>query len=182
MQFENSLLFAQRLDKDDPLKGFRSQFIIPSIDGKKQIYFLGNSLGLQPKNAKEELSKILDQWSQYGVEGFFKGDQPWIDYHDQLTKPLAKIVGALPHEITVMNQLTVNLHLMMVSFYQPKGKRNKILLEAKAFPSDQYMLETHIRHHGYDPREILIEVKPRAGEHLIRTEDILECIDQYKDE
>src|SRR5436190_17802549 len=131
MQFENSLLFAQQLDKADPLKDFRGQFIIPSIDGKEQIYFLGNSLGLQSKNAKEELNKILDQWGQYGVEGFFKGDQPWIDYHDQLIKPLAKIVGALLHEISVMNQLTVNLHLMMVSFYQPKGKRNKIICEAK---------------------------------------------------
>src|SRR5436190_12822233 len=182
MQFENSLLFAQRLDKDDPLKGFRSQFIIPSIDGKKQIYFLGNSLGLQPKNAKEELNKILDQWSQYGVEGFFKGDQPWIDYHDQLTKPLAKIVGALPHEISVMNQLTVNLHLMMVSFYNPNGKRNKIICEAKAFPSDQYMFETHVRHYGFNPDDTIIEVQPRKNEYAIHTEDILLVIEQHKDE
>jgi kynureninase len=182
MQFENSLSFAKQLDVTDPLKNFRQHFIIPSINGKEQIYFLGNSLGLQPQNTKEELNKILDQWASYGVEGFFMGKNPWIDYHDQLTKPLSKIVGALPHEITVMNQLTVNLHLMMISFYQPEGKRNKILCEAKAFPSDQYMFETHIRHYGLNPDEIIIEVEPRPGEYLIRTEEILDSIDKHKDE
>src|SRR6266542_3760749 len=144
MVFENSLDFARRLDSQDPLKGFREKFIIPSIKGKEQIYFLGNSLGLQPKNIKPETDKILDQWGKYGVEAFFMGENPWIDYHDLLTKPLSKIVGALPYELTVMNQLSVNLHLMMVSFYQPTGKRNKILCEAKAFPSDQYVFETHL--------------------------------------
>jgi len=182
MQFDNSLSFGQQLDKADPLKDFRNRFIIPSINSKEQIYFLGNSLGLQPKKAKEELNKILDQWGQYGVEGFFKGDQPWIDYHDQLTEPLAEIVGALPHEISVMNQLTVNLHLMMVSFYQPKGKRNKIICEAKAFPSDQYMFETHVKHYGLNPDEIIIEVHPRKNEHTIRLEDILQTIEQHRDE
>jgi kynureninase len=182
MQFENSLLFAQQLDKVDPLKDFRNQFIIPSVNDKEQIYFLGNSLGLQPKTTKEELNKILDQWGQYGVEGFFKGDQPWIDYHDQLTGPLSKIVGALPHEVSVMNQLTVNLHLMMVSFYQPKGKRNKIICEAKVFPSDQYMFETHVRHYGLNPDEVIIEVHPRKNEHTIHLEDILQTIEQHKDE
>jgi len=182
MNFENSFSFAKRLDKDDPLKNFRQQFIIPSIDGKEQIYFLGNSLGLQPKNAKDELNKILDQWSVYGVEGFFKGDVPWIDYHDLLTKPLSKIVGAFPHEISVMNQLTVNLHLMMVSFYNPNGKRNKIICEAKAFPSDQYMFETHVRHYGLNPDDTIIEVQPRKNEHTIHTEDILQAIEHNKDE
>jgi len=182
MKFDNSLSFAQQFDNADPLKDFRNQFIIPSIDGKAQIYFLGNSLGLQPKNAKGELNKILDQWAQYGVEGFFKGDQPWIDYHDQLTKPLSKIVGALPHEVSVMNQLTVNLHLMMVSFYQPKGKRNKIICEAKAFPSDQYMFETHVRHYELNPDEVIIEVHPRKNEHTIRLEDILQNIERHRDE
>ena len=182
MKFENSLEFALQLDKADLLKDFRNQFIIPSINGQEQIYFLGNSLGLQSKNTKEELNIILDQWAAYGVEGFFTGENPWMDYHDKLTKPLSKIVGALSHEITVMNQLTVNLHLMMISFYQPSGRRNKILCEAKAFPSDQYMFETHIRQRGFNTNEILIEVKPRLGEHLIRTEDILVVIDQYKDE
>ncbi|TMI86373.1 MAG: kynureninase [Bacteroidetes bacterium] len=182
MNFENSVSFAKQLDKNDPLKDFRQQFIIPSIDGKEQIYFLGNSLGLQPKKAKDELNKILGQWSVYGVEGFFKGDDPWIDYHDKLTKPLAKIVGALPHEISVMNQLTVNLHLMMVSFYNPNGKRNKIICEAKAFPSDQYMFETHVRHYGFNPDDTIIEVQPRKNEYAIHTEDILLVIEQHKDE
>src|SRR5258708_5784155 len=138
MHFENSLSFAQELDQADPLRLFRDEFIIPEHDGKQQIYFLGNSLGLQPKKTKEELAKILDQWGRYGVEGFFMGEEPWLDYHDKLTGPLSVIMGALPHELSVMNQLTVNLHLMMVSFYRPEGKRNKILCEAKAFPSDQY--------------------------------------------
>ena len=146
VNFENSIEFAKSLDANDPLKNFRERFMIPSINGKEQIYFLGNSLGLQSKNVKEEIDKILDQWAGLGVEGFFMGEDRWLDYHDQLTKPLSKIVGAKPNEITVMNQLTVNLHLMMVSFYRPDGKRNKILCEAKAFPSDQYMLETHIRY------------------------------------
>ena len=180
--FENTIEFAKKLDVNDPLKNFRDRFIIPSINGKEQIYFLGNSLGLQSKNVKEEIHKILDQWARFGVEGFFMGEDRWLDYHDQLTKPLSKIVGAKPNEITVMNQLTVNLHLMMVSFYRPQGKRNKILCEAKAFPSDQYMLETHLRYHGLDPREVLIEIGPREGEHLIRHEDILDAIDKYQDE
>jgi len=180
--FENTIEFAKKLDVNDPLKNFRDRFIIPSINGKEQIYFLGNSLGLQSRNVKEEIHKILDQWARFGVEGFFMGEDRWLDYHDQLTKPLSKIVGAKPNEITVMNQLTVNLHLMMVSFYRPQGKRNKILCEAKAFPSDQYMLETHLRYHGLDPREVLIEIGPREGEHLIRHEDILDAIDKYQDE
>jgi len=180
--FENTIEFAKKLDVNDPLKNFRDRFIIPSINGKEQIYFLGNSLGLQSRNVKGEINKILDQWARFGVEGFFMGEDRWLDYHDQLTKPLSKIVGAKPNEITVMNQLTVNLHLMMVSFYRPQGKRNKILCEAKAFPSDQYMLETHLRYHGLDPREVLIEVGPREGEHLIRHEDILDAIDKYQDE
>jgi kynureninase len=182
MNFENSLLFAQKLDKADPLRDFRGQFIIPYTNRKEQIYFLGNSLGLQPKRTKKYLNTILDQWAVYGVEGFFMGEKPWMDYHDQLIKPLSTIVGALPHEIVVMNQLTVNLHLLMISFYNPKGKRNKILCEAKAFPSDQYMFETHIRHYGLNPDDVIIEVKPQDGEHLVRTEDIISAIEKYKDE
>ena len=180
--FENTIEFAKILDIDDPLKDFREKFLIPSINGKEQVYFLGNSLGLQSKNIKEEINKILDQWARSGVEGFFIGKDRWLDYHDQLTKPLSGIVGAKPDEITVMNQLTVNLHLMMVSFYQPKGKRNKILFEAKAFPSDQYMLETHIRSRGLDPAEVLIEVAPHDGEHVIRNEDITDIIDGHSDD
>jgi kynureninase len=180
--FENTIEFAKKLDTNDPLKNFRERFLIPSVNGKEQIYFLGNSLGLQSKNVKEEINKILDQWARLGVEGFFAGKDRWLDYHDQLAKSLSKIVGAQPNEITVMNQLTVNLHLMMVSFYRPQGKRNKILCEAKAFPSDQYMLETHIRYCGLDPDEVLIEVSPREGEHSIHHEDILHAIDENRDE
>lgn len=180
--FENTIEFAKNLDVKDPLKNFRQRFIIPSIDGKEQIYFLGNSLGLQSKNVKEEIDHVLEQWAGFGVEAFFMGKDRWLDYHEQLTKPLSKIVGAKPNEITVMNQLTVNLHLMMVSFYRPRGKRNKILCEAKAFPSDQYMFETHIRYHGLDPHEVLIELSPRAGEHILRHEDIVNAIDKNREE
>jgi len=182
MQFQNNLTFAQQLDKDDPLKDFRKQFIIPAADGKEQMYFLGNSLGLQPVHTGDHLQKVLDGWGRYGVEAFFEGEQPWLHFHEQLTRPLAKIVGALPHEVVVMNQLTVNLHLLLVSFYRPDQKRNKIICEAKAFPSDQYMLETHVRHHGYDPEETIIEVKPRPGEHTIRVEDILQTIHAHRHE
>ena len=182
MQFENSLAFARSLDDNDILKAFRKQFIIPVHDGKEQIYFLGNSLGLQPVRTHAYMQQILDAWSKYGVEGFFMGEDPWMNYHDSLTGTLSTVVGALPHEVVVMNQLTVNLHLMMVSFYRPQGRRNKIICEAKAFPSDQYMFETHIKHHGFNPQDILIEVGPRSGERHIRVEDIFATIDKHKDE
>lgn len=182
MQFENSLSFAQSLDAADPLRKFRTEFLIPTVGDKEQIYFLGNSLGLQPKRTPLYIMQVLDEWKRYGVEAFFMGEQPWLHYHDLLTQPLAKIVGALPNEIVVMNQLTVNLHLMLISFYQPVAKRNKIICETKAFPSDQYMLETHIKQRGLDPKEVLIEIAPREEEDLIREEDILQTIEQHKDE
>jgi kynureninase len=182
MKFENSLSFAQQLDEKDDLKKFRFRFYLPKENEKELIYFLGNSLGLQPRTAQSYIKHVLDQWSQYGVEGFLKGKQPWMNYHDLLIQPLSKIVGTLPHEVVVMNQLTVNLHLMMVSFYQPSGKRKKIICESKAFPSDQYMFETHIKHYGLKPEEVIVEVSPRQGEQLVRMEDILSSIEQYKDE
>lgn len=182
MRFENTRSFAQQLDSVDPLQKFRQEFMIPTVDGQEQIYFLVNSLGLQPKRTPLYMMQVLGQWKQYGVEGFFTGEQPWLEYHDQLVHPLSKIVGALPHEVVVMNQLTVNLHLLMVSFYQPQGKRTKIICEAKAFPSDQYMLETHIKQRGLHPNSTLIEVHPRAGENIISIEDILSTIQQHKDE
>lgn len=181
MQFQKGQGFAQSLDAADHLKGFRDRFLIPQHGGKEAIYFLGNSLGLQPKTTATYMQDVLQQWAQWGVEGFFAGDSPWLQYHQQLTAPMAKVVGALPHEITIMNALTVNLHLMMVSFYTPKGKRNKILCEAKAFPSDQYMFETHVKSRGLDPKEVVIEVTPREGELTIREEDILAAIEQHKD-
>ena len=179
---QNSLSYAQQLDAHDPLQKFRDRFIIPSRNGEELVYFLGNSLGLQPKTTSDYIRDVMDQWSQYGVEAFFDGATPWLHYHDRLTGPLSRIVGAQNSEVVVMNQLSVNLHLMMVSFYRPAGKRNKIICEAKAFPSDQYMLETHVKYHGLDPEETIIEVHPRCGERTIRTEDILLAIDKYKDE
>ena len=181
MNFQNTLEFAKQLDEQDPLKHFRNKFLIPEVQGNQKIYFLGNSLGLQPKTVKAALSNILDQWASHGVEGFVAGDNPWLNYHDQLTGPLSKIVGALPGEIVVMNQLSVNLHLMMKSFYRPAGKRNKIICEAKAFPSDQYMFETQVRDHGLSPDEIIVEVKPREGEYSLRTEDIVSTIQLHQD-
>ncbi|MBL7770469.1 MAG: kynureninase [Flavipsychrobacter sp.] len=178
----SELLYARSLDAADSLAGFREQFIIPQEHGQPQVYFLGNSLGLQPKNTGPYIQKVLGQWAKYGVESFFMGEDPWLNYHDHLVNPLAKIVGAHPAEVVVMNQLTVNLHLLMVSFYRPAGKRVKILCEAKAFPSDQYMLETHIKALGYDPEEVLIEVSPRAGEVTIHQEDILAAIQQTGEE
>lgn len=169
-------------DKNDPLSHFRKKFLIPQKNGKEQIYFLGNSLGLQPVTTASYINEVLAQWSQYGVEGFFMGDDPWINYHDKLTPALSHITGALPHEIVVMNHLTVNLHLLLASFYRPDKKRFRIICEANAFPSDQYMLETHVKHHGLNPEETIIEVHPRDGEINIRTEDIAAIISKYSSE
>lgn len=180
--FDSSLSFALELDKKDPLSKFRNRFIIPRHKDAEAIYFLGNSLGLQPKSTKQYINHILDQWANYGVEAFFVSEEPWLKYHDRLTGPLSKIVGALPHEIVVMNQLTVNLHLMLATFYQTAGKRNKIICEAKAFPSDQYMLETHVRQRGLDPSDIIVEVHPPNGKELIEEYDILKTIERYKEE
>jgi kynureninase len=182
MQFQNTLAFAQQLDATDSLKEFRNQFIIPSKDGKEQTYFLGNSLGLQPKRTNQYIQQIMNDWATLGVESFFHAKEPWMDYHDKLTATLSTVVGCLPHEVSVMNNLSVNLHLMLVSFYRPQGKRFKILCEAKAFPSDQYMMETHVKHHGYNPDEAIIEIKPRAGEQAIRNEDVLQLIVENKNE
>jgi len=182
MIFENSLDFAKDLDQKNELGNFRSQFLIPAHDDKDAIYFLGNSLGLQPKRTNDYMAQVLRQWQNFGVEGFFEGDQPWLKYHQQMIPTLSALIGALPHEVVVMNQLSVNLHLMLVSFYQPQGRRNKILCEAKAFPSDQYVLHTHVKQRGFDPADVIIEVQPRSGEVLIREEDILGGIQQHKDE
>jgi kynureninase len=182
MQLQNTLPFALQLDANDSLKEFCNQFIIPTKDGKEQTYFLGNSLGLQPKRTNAYIQQIMNDWATNGVESFFHATEPWMDYHDKLTQTLSTVAGCLPHELSVMNNLSVNLHLMLVSFYRPQGKRFKILCEAKAFPSDQYMMETHVKHHGYNTEEAIIEMKPRDGEYTIRTEDILQQIVQYKDE
>lgn len=182
MTFENTLDFAKKLDASDALAGYRSEFIFPEHDGRPVIYFTGNSLGLQPKRASKYINEIMTDWATLGVEGHFQAEKPWWDYHERLAAPLARIVGAREAEVTVMNTLTVNLHLLMVSFYRPEKNRFKILCEEKAFPSDQYMLKSQARFHGYDPEATLIEVAKRPGKHHWETDDFLEAIERHKDE
>ncbi|WP_417886400.1 kynureninase [Zunongwangia sp.] len=182
MKFENSREYAQQLDKKDPLGVYQEQFIFPKINGKNVIYFTGNSLGLQPKSAKKYVDKIMTDWANLAVEGHFKGENPWWDYHQRFAEKLSKVVGAKSAEVTVMNTLTVNLHLMMVSFYRPTAKRYKIICEEKAFPSDQYMISSQVRFHGYDPSDAIVELKKRDGEHNFRTEDILAKIEEVGQE
>lgn len=182
MRFENSRNFAQEMDQKDPLAGYKEEFIFPVINGKRVIYFTGNSLGLQPKLAKQYVDEVMDDWAKLAVEGHFKAEKPWWDYQERFSEKLSKIVGARPHEITVMNTLTVNLHLLMVSFYRPLGKRNKIICEEKAFPSDQYMIASQVRFHGLEPEDAVVEVKKRPGEHSFRCEDILKKIEEVGDE
>ncbi|WP_190811621.1 kynureninase [Flagellimonas sp. S3867] len=182
MTFQNSLEFAQRLDTQDSLAKYRNEFHFPKVNGKEVIYFTGNSLGLQPKRTQKFVDDVMKDWRELAVEGHFYAEKPWWDYHEQLAKGLSKVVGAKPEEISVMNTLTVNLHLLMVSFYRPTKKRFKILCEEKAFPSDQYMLQSQVRFHGFDPKEAIVEVKKRDGEHFWRKEDILLKIDEVGDE
>lgn len=181
MTFENTLDFAIKMDQNDPLKEFRKQFHFPNFHEKTIRYFTGNSLGLQPVKAKTYITEELDDWAKFGVEGHFHARRPWFSYHEQLTDKVAKIVGAKPLEVVVTHSLTTNLHLLMVSFYRPIGKRTKILCEAKAFPSDQYALESQVKFHGLSTDTDLIEVSPRQGEHLIREEDIIAKIHELGD-
>ena len=182
MNFENTLAFATQLDDTDHLKSFRAQFLIPQKDGKDITYLCGNSLGLQPKNATLEINKQLDVWQNHAVEGWFDGDENWLNYHDKIKDLLAPIVGAKWEEVTCMNSLTVNLHLLLTSFYIPKGKRVKILMEGGAFPSDQYALESHVKTRGLNDKEVIVEVFPRTGEDTLRTEDIIKQIEDCGDE
>ena len=181
MNFENSLAFAQQLDKQDSLAHFRNEFHLIKKDGMPMVYLCGNSLGLQPKSAKAAIDQELKDWAELGVEGHFDGKNPWLYYHHFLTEKAAKVVGALPSEVVIMNNLTANLHLMMVSFYKPTPTRYKIMMEVSAFPSDMYAMETQARFHGLNPDDAIIELKPREGEHTLRTEDILAQIETHKD-
>ncbi len=176
MRFENNLSFSKALDREDGLKPFRDKFYIPIINGKDSIYFTGNSLGLQPKTTQEYVLDELEDWANYGVEGHFHARNPWVSYHEMFPELLMEIIGAGPEEIVVMNQLTVNLHVLMTSFYRPTKERYKIICEAKAFPSDQYAFESQAILHGLDPQKTIIEVSPRPGEHIIHTQDILDSI------
>lgn len=181
MNFENSRAFARSLDERDVLKHFRNKFFIPRHEGRDCVYLTGNSLGLQVKDTIQYIQQELDDWATLGVEAHFRARQPWMPYHEQFPRTLAAIVGCRENEVVVMNHLTVNLHLLMVSFYRPTKERFKIICEARAFPSDQYALESQVKFHGYDPATAIIEVAPRAGEHTLRTEDILAVINQHKE-
>ncbi len=179
--FQNTPEFAKQCDANDKLKSYRSKFHMPQHSGKDMVYFTGNSLGLQPKTTKSFIEQELNDWAKYGVEGHFMAQNPWLPYHEFLTENMAKIVGALPEETVMMNQLTVNLHLLMVSFYRPTKQRYKIICEAKAFPSDQYALQSQVKFHGLKIEDALIEIEPREGEYTIRHEDIYEAIEKNKD-
>jgi kynureninase len=182
MIFENTRAFAQQLDSQDTLHHYRSEFYFPKVNDKDVIYFTGNSLGLQPKRTKAYIDEIMNDWANLAVEGHFYAEKPWWDYQERFAEPLSKIVGAKPLEVTVMNTLTVNLHLLMVSFYRPTKSRFKIICEEKAFPSDQYMFQSQVDFHGLKPEEVIVEVKRREGEHNIRTEDVIAKINEVGDE
>ncbi|MBX2941868.1 MAG: kynureninase [Cyclobacteriaceae bacterium] len=182
MTFENSIAFARKMDRNDPLSSYRKKFIIPKHKGKTAVYFVGNSLGLQPKDTKRYINEELEDWGTLAVEGHFNGRRPWMHYHKFSKKALAEIVGAKSIEVVALNQLTVNLHLMMVSFYRPTKERFKIIMEAGAFPSDQYAVESQLNYHKLNVDTALVELKPRLGEHTLRTEDILQSIDAHRNQ
>lgn len=182
MDFQYDLAFAQAMDKADKLASYRERFMFPQHNGSPVLYFTGNSLGLQPKGVKEAFNAECDDWATYGVEGHFLARKPWYSYHERFAAGAAKLVGAHEHEVVMMNQLTVNLNLLLLSFYRPEGKRMKILFEAKPFPSDQYAFASQARLHGLNPKDVLVELLPREGEYNLRKEDILEKIRSLGDE
>ena len=179
--YEATLEFAQDLDRTDTLYSFRERFLFPQHNGEDVRYFCGNSLGLQPKSVSYLMDKELSDWARYGVEGHFKAGYPWFSYHHFFAERLGKIVGAGKDEVVAMNTLTVNLHMLMLSFYRPAGKRYKILMEAGAFPSDQYAVETQVRMHGYEPDDAIIEITPKNGASLIEDADIINAINEAGD-
>jgi len=175
--------YAKAQDQKDPLANYREKFHIPkNTDGKEWLYFTGNSLGLQPKQTKNHIQQELDDWAKLGVEGHFEAKNPWMPYHEFLTETMAEIVGAKPIEVVIMNTLTTNLHLLMVSFYQPTNTKYKIIIESDAFPSDRYAVETQLQFHGFDPSESLIEWSPRNGETLLKIEDLESILETQGDE
>ena len=181
--YKATLEYAQQQDKEDKLSHLREQFHIPKDkEGNDWLYFTGNSLGLQPKSTKEYINQELDDWAKYGVEGHFEAKNPWMPYHEFLTEKMSKIVGAKPLEVVVMNTLTTNLHLLMVSFYQPTKKKYKIVIESDAFPSDRYAVQSQLKFHGFDAEEGLIEWKPREGEELLNIEDLENIVAEQGDE
>lgn len=181
-KFENSAAFAAALDASDPLASMRDSFHFPSVGRDQSVYFCGNSLGLQPKQAATYIGQELEDWSKLGVEGHLHARKPWFPYHEFLRESTARLVGALPHEVVVMNSLTTNLHLLMVSFYRPTAKRFKIIFENGPFSSDRYVFESQARFHGFDPQKALVELQLREGEDTHRNEDVIEAIRQCGDE
>ncbi len=182
MDFQYDLSFAQSLDANDALAPLRQRFLFPQHEGKPVLYFTGNSLGLQPKGVKDALIQECDDWAKYGVEGHFLAKNQWYGYHEAFAHGAAKLVGAQEHEVVMMNQLTVNLNLLLITFYQPQGKRRKILFECRPFPSDQYAFASQARLHGLEPSDVLVEMQPRQGEYNLRKEDILQKIEELGDE
>lgn len=180
-QFIATASQALELDEADVLAGFRSQFYFPQINNEDAIYFCGNSLGLLPKNAEVAIQTELDSWKNLAVGGYMAGKNPWLKYQEYLKPTLSKIAGCKENEVTVMNALTVNLHLMLLSFYKPTKQRYKIMMEAGAFPSDQYAIETQVKHYGLNPDEAIIEIHPQEGEKTLQTSDILAQIEANKD-
>src|SRR5436853_354114 len=182
MTFSADENFANQLDAEDPLRQVRDKFHLPlGKDGSSLIYFAGNSLGLMPKAARDLVDQELDDWAKLGVDAHLGGKTPWYTYHEPLREPTARVVGAKPVEVICMNSLTVNLHLMLATFYRPTKSRFKILMEDPAFPSDTYAIKTQIRHHGLDPKDALVLASPRKGEFAIRTEDIVDLIEKNHD-
>ncbi len=179
--FEASLDYARNQDQTDTLYPFRERFLFPQHEDRNVIYLCGNSLGLQPRSVSYLMNLELDDWAKHGVEGHFRARSPWFSYHHNFSETLAQIVGASPDEVVAMNSLTVNLHLLMLSFYRPEGKRYKIMMEAGAFPSDQYAMETQARMYGYDPEDAIIELSPKEGNYIIEEEDILDAIEKAGD-
>src|SRR5439155_17609709 len=183
MTFSSDEKFACQLDAEDPLRHFREKFHLPlGKDGKPLIYLAGNSLGLMPKAARKIVEQELDDWAKLAVDAHLDGAAPWYSYHETLREPTAQLVGAQPNEVICMNSLTVNLHLMMATFYRPTKSRNKILMEEPAFPSDTYAIKTQIVHHGFDPKEVLVLARSRKGEFTVRTEEIVALIEKHADQ
>jgi len=182
MPLENNISYAKSMDHKDPLRSYRDRFIIPKTSsGHDQIYFCGNSLGLQPKSTSARINEILSQWGALGVEAWFDDSTRWIDYNDSINQSMAKIVGARPSEVSIMNSLSVNLHLLMISFYRPTDKRFKIIIEKDAFPSDHYIVHSQVKLHGYDPKEAIIAISPEQGQKTISAESIANTISIHGD-
>lgn len=175
--------YALNQDAEDPLAAMRALFHVPrQADGAETVYLCGHSLGLQPRSVRGIVEQELDSWAISGVEGHFDSQRPWVSYHEVLTPALARLAGALPHEVVAMNSLTVNLHLMLASFYRPQDRRNKIMIEARAFSSDRYAVRSHLEHRGFDPEQSLIEIEPSHGAQVFDTEDICARIAEHADE